>query len=721
MGGSTAEYSVFEGGHRFNLDEYMVTLDKPVGIRFAQTDAGDVYVEALAKGGHAERCRMIMVGDVLKKTSAVFGDAMWDVDDFGRVMYALKARHGSVNLVFERASQISHLRGVSFSNPPAAWNLGRVGVATWRRGGPAAVEGLSAAAEDGCPGACVGGGLAGQVSFMERNPFLRERPTANEAALARSKIAAQVAPSPFASVDRFQDRYGDVEDVGLGNAGGGGGRVNAAEGSLGAFAWDAFAADPDGEGPEPPATGRPPRRRGWEPEPPNVTSMLLQSDSKGNGPETPGGAAGPGRDERDPRPERSQDTGGSNGAPPALLPALRAFFDKRTGGVPIPGSSLTEEEGGASGDPSGPAGGWRGAAAGGHEAREAPGVDWQWPGIGSREDAEAEGGATCWALGGDCGEYLGALRRGAADLTYDPALGMALTHVTEHLALGSCVQGPRDVRRLAREAGITAVLSLQLGSDAASWGLDSASIEQAAREEGLLLVQYPIRGYEAVELRTKLPLAVGVLHRLLRRGHRVCVTSTTGFGRAPALAVAHLHWVRGLPFGSAYGAVTGLRPSNPNRSALVAATWDVISMVPDASRQSGPPTHAVEVSWIHGGQEVLLVGEFSGGWMSPAKATQRGAKFVLDLRLPQGKYRFKYIVDGQWQHAPELPAEADDEGNLNNVLYVGGSTAHRGKEFLRERVIERPLTSDERRVLTYVANRLAFRINPLTFSPKASL
>lgn len=30
---------------------------------------------------------MIMVGDVLKKTSAVFGDEMWDVEDFGRSMW----------------------------------------------------------------------------------------------------------------------------------------------------------------------------------------------------------------------------------------------------------------------------------------------------------------------------------------------------------------------------------------------------------------------------------------------------------------------------------------------------------------------------------------------------------------------------------------------------------------------------------------------------------
>ncbi len=38
--------------------------------------------------GNAEKSMMIMVGDVLKKTSAISGDAMWDVDDFARAMYS---------------------------------------------------------------------------------------------------------------------------------------------------------------------------------------------------------------------------------------------------------------------------------------------------------------------------------------------------------------------------------------------------------------------------------------------------------------------------------------------------------------------------------------------------------------------------------------------------------------------------------------------------------
>jgi hypothetical protein len=44
--------------------------------------------EARFLQGNAEKSMMIMVGDVLKKTSAISGDAMWDVDDFVHAMYS---------------------------------------------------------------------------------------------------------------------------------------------------------------------------------------------------------------------------------------------------------------------------------------------------------------------------------------------------------------------------------------------------------------------------------------------------------------------------------------------------------------------------------------------------------------------------------------------------------------------------------------------------------
>ena len=38
-----------DGRFKFNLDEYMVTIDRPFGMNFAETENGGVFVEALAR------------------------------------------------------------------------------------------------------------------------------------------------------------------------------------------------------------------------------------------------------------------------------------------------------------------------------------------------------------------------------------------------------------------------------------------------------------------------------------------------------------------------------------------------------------------------------------------------------------------------------------------------------------------------------------------------
>jgi hypothetical protein len=47
--GSADTGVVTKNKYKINLDEYMVTLDRPLGIRFAQTLDGKIFVEALAK------------------------------------------------------------------------------------------------------------------------------------------------------------------------------------------------------------------------------------------------------------------------------------------------------------------------------------------------------------------------------------------------------------------------------------------------------------------------------------------------------------------------------------------------------------------------------------------------------------------------------------------------------------------------------------------------
>lgn len=66
-------------------------------------------------------------------------------------------------------------------------------------------------------------------------------------------------------------------------------------------------------------------------------------------------------------------------------------------------------------------------------------------------------------------------------------------------------------------------------------------------------------------MRTKLPLCVGLLLRLLKKNHRVYITCTTGFDRSPACVIAYLHWMTDTSLHVAYNYVTGLHSCKPDR------------------------------------------------------------------------------------------------------------------------------------------------------------
>lgn len=45
-----------------------------------------------------------------------------------------------------------------------------------------------------------------------------------------------------------------------------------------------------------------------------------------------------------------------------------------------------------------------------------------------------------------------------------------------------------------------------------------------------------------------------------------------------------------------------------------------------------------------------------------------GKDFTIMKVLPSGVYQYRFLVDGQWRHSPDLPWEQDDSGNAYNVL-----------------------------------------------------
>jgi len=84
---------------------------------------------------------------------------------------------------------------------------------------------------------------------------------------------------------------------------------------------------------------------------------------------------------------------------------------------------------------------------------------------------------------------------------------------------------------------------------------------------------------------------------------------------------------------------------------------------------SAKETNLVNTSfkWTHGGNTVFLTGTFTA-WKDHYPLQKVGNEFTGILRLPRGKYYYKFIVDGEWRFSPSDPTIRDELGNTNNIV-----------------------------------------------------
>eukprot|EP00271_Cylindrocystis_brebissonii_P012982 TRINITY_DN32515_c0_g1_i1.p1 TRINITY_DN32515_c0_g1~~TRINITY_DN32515_c0_g1_i1.p1 ORF type:complete len:376 (+),score=55.06 TRINITY_DN32515_c0_g1_i1:132-1130(+) len=83
-------------------DEYIVELEKPLGIKFYKGEDGATYVDAMVPGQSAASSGLITEGDKILETSAVFGDDMWPAAEYGRTMYSIRQRIGTVAMKVQK-------------------------------------------------------------------------------------------------------------------------------------------------------------------------------------------------------------------------------------------------------------------------------------------------------------------------------------------------------------------------------------------------------------------------------------------------------------------------------------------------------------------------------------------------------------------------------------------------------------------------------------------
>ncbi|KAK9820509.1 hypothetical protein WJX72_011109 [[Myrmecia] bisecta] len=293
-------------------------------------------------------------------------------------------------------------------------------------------------------------------------------------------------------------------------------------------------------------------------------------------------------------------------------------------------------------------------------------------------------------------------------LTYRHEDGMNFAHVLDNLIVGSCLQKPADLDRLVDEEGVGTIYCLQKNSDMEWFQLDVRPIQARAAERGdVKHVRYPIRDFDAFDVRMQLPRAVALLLQETNAGRgKSYVHCTAGLGRAPATALAYMYWCRGMSLKEAHSLLTGVRPCNPNLAAIRAATCDLLF---DKDSQC---TVRIAVRRSGNARSIQVAG-LDVGWGQPLDMTYdvETHRFVLDRALPPGRFPFKLIVDGRWTYSADHPTYKDND-NINNYVDVVPDISDSGVVAARKRLLseECNLTTAEREIM--MRELLAMDVQP---------
>ncbi|XP_021890581.1 phosphoglucan phosphatase DSP4, amyloplastic isoform X1 [Carica papaya] len=280
-----------------------------------------------------------------------------------------------------------------------------------------------------------------------------------------------------------------------------------------------------------------------------------------------------------------------------------------------------------------------------------------------------------------------------AVLTYRHELGMNYNFIRPDLIVGSCLQTPEDVDKL-RKIGVKTVFCLQQDPDLEYFGVDIKAIREYAKACGdIQHLRAQIRDFDAFDLRMRLPAVVSKLYKAIKRNGGVTyIHCTAGLGRAPAVAVAYMFWVQGYALNEAYSLLLSKRSCFPKLDAIKSATADILT---------GLKKKIVTLAWKNGNCSTVEVSGLDIGWGQrvPLKFDSVQGLWTLKRELPEGRYEYKYIIDGEWTcNDFELVTTPNDDGHVNNYIQVVDDDPSNVAATLREQLTsEDPdLTTDER-------------------------
>ncbi|OMP07014.1 hypothetical protein COLO4_07701 [Corchorus olitorius] len=280
-----------------------------------------------------------------------------------------------------------------------------------------------------------------------------------------------------------------------------------------------------------------------------------------------------------------------------------------------------------------------------------------------------------------------------AVLTYRHELGMNYNFIRPDLIVGSCLQTPEDVDKL-RKVGVKTIFCLQQDPDLEYFGVDIGAIQDYAKKCGdIEHIRAQIRDFDSFDLRMRLPAVVSKLYKAINRNGGVTyIHCTAGLGRAPAVAMAYMFWVQGYKLSEAHSLLLSKRSCFPKLDAIKSATADILT---DLKKE------LVTLTWENSKCSTVEVSGLDIGWGQriPLKFDKEHGSWTLQRELPEGRYEYKYIVDGEWTYNEyELVTTPNKDGHVNNFLHVMNNDPSSVNATVRQRLTsEDPdLTKEER-------------------------
>ena len=123
--------------------------------------------------------------------------------------------------------------------------------------------------------------------------------------------------------------------------------------------------------------------------------------------------------------------------------------------------------------------------------------------------------------------------------------------VVPRLFIGPAPLADDDFQQL-KALNVTAILSLETEDDGPDGAIESE--RSAAVEAGMSFTNLPVTDFDRLELLWKMPKCVAAVDRILAAGDTLYLHCTAGVNRSPTVAVAYLHGVLAVAFGTGVGA-----------------------------------------------------------------------------------------------------------------------------------------------------------------------